>query len=589
METSMILNPPTDSESRLSRAAELAEYLRQNPKEARREAEELGTQFGLSAALAAQIQASVSSRSTAPSRKRKSLAELLKALSTTLLKIAERCVSQPFAFVLVSSVATALDGFYIPEGTKMAVAVWCGLLAWVLLLKPRFRYVVFSSALLWLVSGILFSRSRRGEEAPAPLSWPEVSVLFGMAMAILNLMLGGILVVAGGSIQIAAQRRKSAALSRQDLVMRMFELQHQLASLPAQTPKPAHPWIVFARQRPFLTASVLVFVVASLVHLNALLFHVDVYAFEKAREIQQKTPSKNGIVVVSGGMKDGSFLVVESILGLISTAGQIGLGFLANSWRKVWLILGGMFAGFCLAAAWAIPAGALGTEPVAMAATRPVQEVLSGVFFVLIVRFAVGFNRGLTTYRAGGAPDEATIVGELLEIRHRLSAHPATICVLVVDAAGSTQMKKVDDPLRVEYSFGRYQNWISKIVGANGGKVEIRTGDGAICAFGSAELALDAARQIQTDIRRFNETENKLDLPFRLRVALHAGLVQAELDKVQFTEVIDVAAHTEKYSPVGGIALTEAFVHALSSRPDLPVCATVDGFEVRAMTVDTTA
>jgi len=588
----VILNPPIDTESRLSRAAELAEYLLQNPKETRGDAEELGSRFGLSVALVAQIQSSVHARSSAPPSTRKSIADRLEAFWKGLLKLAARCVSQPFIFQIAAAVVTALEGFSRQGSDGIAVALWCGLQAWCLLLRPRFRYAAFGSLLIWGVAGALFSDALHTEKLSAAVPPGLFEFLFGMSMAVLNLMLGGILVVVGGSIQIAAQRRRHASLSRQDLVVRMFELQQQLAALPVQAPKILHPWIAFARQRPFLTAAVLMLVTSSLEHASALLFHVDVFAIQQAQAVQQANAAQHAqatkvnVVLVSPRVGSGSFLMVVLLLNVVSTTIRIGLGFLANSWRKVWWMGAGMLVAFTLSTAWAAPAGALGSMPKAMVATLPVQEAISSLLMVLIVRFAVGFNRALTIYRTGAAPDEARVVGELLEIRHRLSANPATICVLVVDAAGSTQMKKSEDQLRVEYSFGRYQNWIGQIVAEHGGKVEIRTGDGAICAFGGAEAALAAARKLQTEVNRFNETENKLELPFRLRVALHAGLVQADLDKVQFTEVIDVAAHTEKYSPIGGIALTEAFVRALATHVVTPVCATVDGFEVYAMTVE---
>ena len=151
---------------------------------------------------------------------------------------------------------------------------------------------------------------------------------------------------------------------------------------------------------------------------------------------------------------------------------------------------------------------------------------------------------------------------------------------MVVDAAGSTLMKRNAEPVMVEYSFGQYQRWIADIVAKHDGKVDMTTGDGAICAFGDPSKALDAARNLHEDTARFNEQNNQLELPFRLRVALHSGAVVADLNKVQFTEVIDVAAHVEKYSPIGGIALTGPFVRALPKFPDLTPSATVDGVDV---------
>jgi class 3 adenylate cyclase len=585
IESTEKLDSAAESEARLIRAAELAEYLRQNPKETRRDADELGSRFGLSTSVVVQIQSSVRSRSIASPSPNQGMAIRFKVVWRRVAHLAERCVAQPFVFQVIAAIVTAFVGLVGGGNAAIAAAVWCGLQAWCLLVKPRFRYSAFGSLLIWGVAGAMFFEAIRGEKPPMPLPLSVIVILCGWSMAFLNLMLGGILVVMGGSIQMAAQKRRSAARSRQDLIIRMFELQHQIAVLPPRSSHKMPAWIAFVRQHLFLTTAALMFFTASLSHANALLFHVDIFALQQAQVLQQSHPSKPSIVVIAPGLNSSSFVAIASILGFLEVAIRIFLAVIANSWRKVWHVAAGILAGAAAATAWAIPAGALGSTPPAMVVVLPAQEAVSGLVLVLLVRFVVGFNRALSAFRKGGSPDEAALVGELLEVRYRLSAHPEVVCVLVVDAAGSTQMKKSEDPLRVEYSFGSYQNWIGRVIAANNGKVEIRTGDGAICAFGSAEAAMAAAVQMQTDLREFNETENKLNIPFRLRVALHAGLVHADLEKVQFTEVIDVAAHTEKHSPIGGIALTEAFVQTLAVPPSLPVCATVDGFAVHPMTL----
>ncbi|HLK16752.1 MAG TPA: hypothetical protein VKT78_18235, partial [Fimbriimonadaceae bacterium] len=55
----------------------------------------------------------------------------------------------------------------------------------------------------------------------------------------------------------------------------------------------------------------------------------------------------------------------------------------------------------------------------------------------------------------------------------------------------------------------------------------------------------------------------RLSRPFKVRIALHMGRVLADLTQVQFSHVIDVAAHVEKVSPVNGMALTQPIVQLL--------------------------
>jgi hypothetical protein len=64
----------------------------------------------------------------------------------------------------------------------------------------------------------------------------------------------------------------------------------------------------------------------------------------------------------------------------------------------------------------------------------------------------------------------------------------------------------------------------------------------------------------------------------------------ADLDKVQFTHVIDVAAHVEKASPIGGMAITEQVWKALGEPEDFACLGTeIDGFQIYASTPSTPA
>jgi class 3 adenylate cyclase len=176
--------------------------------------------------------------------------------------------------------------------------------------------------------------------------------------------------------------------------------------------------------------------------------------------------------------------------------------------------------------------------------------------------------------------DQATIVAEMLRIQWRLSDHRTIVCVLVVDAAKSSEMKANADPLAVEYSFREYQDWIEAICEPNGGRVHNTAGDGAVVAFRDCRRAFDSARKLQTDLPRFNQEVNRLSTPFRLRVGLHVGQVAGELDEVEFTEVIDIAAHVQAVAPISGIAATDDVVTALEGEEFVPLAKTVDGHGV---------
>lgn len=153
--------------------------------------------------------------------------------------------------------------------------------------------------------------------------------------------------------------------------------------------------------------------------------------------------------------------------------------------------------------------------------------------------------------------DPAFVVAEIIEIQWRLNPVAGSSCVVVVDVAGSTRMKSDADPLAVEYSFRAFHDFLAGIGSRRGGTVVSTAGDASVLTFQSCPEALYFAKEVQTEIERFNSITNRLDSPFRLRIGIHTGNISAQLSDVPFNEVIDIAAHVEKEAPVGGIAITQ--------------------------------
>lgn len=176
--------------------------------------------------------------------------------------------------------------------------------------------------------------------------------------------------------------------------------------------------------------------------------------------------------------------------------------------------------------------------------------------------------------------DSATLLAELVRLELKLNVHSQDVCVLVVDVAKSTEMKANADPFQVEFSFREYQAFVARICEKAGGKQLSTAGDGAIYSFASCESAFQAAREIQTEISFFNEHVNRMASKFRLRVGLHMGPISGDPRDVQYTEVIDIAAHIEEAAPVRGILLSQTVAACLPNEALIPLREPVDGFEV---------
>ncbi|HMS57055.1 MAG TPA: adenylate/guanylate cyclase domain-containing protein [Fimbriimonadaceae bacterium] len=182
----------------------------------------------------------------------------------------------------------------------------------------------------------------------------------------------------------------------------------------------------------------------------------------------------------------------------------------------------------------------------------------------MILAIAVGQIFGARR-RAGRvrSGDRYILVEELLEAEHMLRANTGEVTAVVVDVAGSTKMKEGLDPLEVEWTYREYQRMLAEEAKECGGRVLSTAGDGAALAFEDSQAAVACALAIQARVEEFNSKVSRVPVPFRLRIGVHCGEVQGELGEVQFSRVIDVAAHVEALSPVGKVAITDSVASKL--------------------------
>lgn len=223
-----------------------------------------------------------------------------------------------------------------------------------------------------------------------------------------------------------------------------------------------------------------------------------------------------------------------------------------------------------------LPIGAFGIEYItqnqANIVASYVLATLTGLFAGL---GAMVEERAYLARRRGqNAPE--MLLTEMIELRRLLNRGEQHRCVMVVDAARSSVMKAKSDPLVAEWSFRAYQEFLTAEVNRHGGRIHSTAGDGAIAVFEDAESAFNCARSIQTNISEFNQGVNRLKDPFRLRIGLHCGVVTGELEEVQFAAVIDIAAHIEAASQVGGIAVTAAVAEQLPNHRFAEISETID-------------
>ncbi len=152
------------------------------------------------------------------------------------------------------------------------------------------------------------------------------------------------------------------------------------------------------------------------------------------------------------------------------------------------------------------------------------------------------------------------LLKQLVDLQDRLKEGKQNATFLSLDIVGSTRLKMDADPLAVEFTFSEYQNYVASIVAKHGGRIHNTSGDGTTCAFDHPQQAFMAARNIQAGMIEFNSLRNKLSGPLVVRAGIHMGEVvvpsAGDLTTVNYSDVIDIAAHLQKEAPPGGIAIS---------------------------------
>ena len=96
------------------------------------------------------------------------------------------------------------------------------------------------------------------------------------------------------------------------------------------------------------------------------------------------------------------------------------------------------------------------------------------------------------------------------------------------------------------------------------GMVLNSNGDELMCFFESTLSSVDAGRAILDRLRTFNEEQNALPSPFRLRIGIHTGSSLVDKKRgVAYSEVLDVAGHLQKDADKNGLLISEPTYQAL--------------------------
>ena len=398
----------------------------------------------------------------------------------------------------------------------------------------KLRYPLWST--LVVMSTVALSSFR----AFLGFSRPIIAVTIeSLAVGSVYAFLGSIAALLGGYIQVQRRAHSVHTVSRQEALDRLFVINERLKKMGQDLERPRNPlsWLDRAQSDPRWMLMAF-FAGLALGALRVLLLGGYAHLF------------------IRPGETDALYNALRVFSTVFSGLGFLGIGFLSGGIGKGVASQFLAYAGFWVASF--IHLGPFG----ATEALRNLQwdRILAVVPFLILSGLLSGIGAQVEDAakreKMLDSNDPAALIAEMVTLRRRFNAESSAKCVLSVDVARSTAMKAQEDPLVVEWSFREFQKFIQECSERAGGQVLSTAGDGAVLTFSECKAAILAAKDIQTRLSWFNMRVNRLESPFRVRIGIHADQVQGEIEDVQFTRVIDLAAHVQEVAPVGGILVT---------------------------------
>lgn len=385
-------------------------------------------------------------------------------------------------------------------------------------------------------------------------AWLVAMTIQGLAMATIYGVFSTAAAAAGAIVKYNHQDQDEARLGRQDLLEKLFSLEQRLSESASTSYRPVKllpSWLWI----PFEHASI---------------WRIAAYgSFLGIAQLLVDAGHPNQI-------SPGAGIYLLGLL-LVSTVTYIGAGYTATTYRSA---LFRSFVVYVIILLFElVPVNGYGPANVFREGTIAFSLVLAFVmgsagFLVAQVEQRTAIGERLA------ANDPAALLAEIVRVEWRLKSRAQEVVVVNVDAARSAEMKAQSDPLVAEYSFREYQEFLKMICESNHGFVYSTAGDGAILAFQNCEDAFRSSREIQTNISYFNEHVNRMKAKFRLRVGIHMGEISGDIREVEFTEVIDIAAHVQGAAPIRGIVVTKPVAERIHNEHLIPLKDPVDGYEV---------
>ncbi len=201
---------------------------------------------------------------------------------------------------------------------------------------------------------------------------------------------------------------------------------------------------------------------------------------------------------------------------------------------------------------------------------------------------AAAFDAKVKTLEAGKTIDRQELLSIFAETKRKLDALARDLTFLSVDVVGSTQMKESEEPASIQHDFHEYRKLVERIFQNRKVVKATWTPDGVMACFDSIDDAVNAGKDLITELVDFNRKTKLMRKDFVVRCGVNSGRVYFDdttpLETIS-DRAIDVAGHMQKYADPNTIAISRSIVEPLRSGEGFaPAERVVDGYEVYSWT-----
>jgi class 3 adenylate cyclase len=199
-------------------------------------------------------------------------------------------------------------------------------------------------------------------------------------------------------------------------------------------------------------------------------------------------------------------------------------------------------------------------------------------------RIAADLDAKIKSLQSGGTIDHQELLKIFAETRRKLDALARDLAFLSVDVVGSTQMKVSEEAAAIQHDFLAYRQLVEKVFDRHKVLKAAWTPDGVMACFANIDDAVQAGKDIITELVGFNASVKLMRTNFSVRCGVNAGRVYFDDSmplETMSDRAIDVAGHMQKYAAPNTIAVSRTIVEPLSDVGGFaPTETVVDGYEV---------